>query len=195
MIKKIATWQNEELTTSKGDTINEIIMVASLNLGFYKRKFAEDKRAHVINKRDLLFLSGKQNSNIGAFARFMTFHGRMNSEVTVYAIGLECEVSHYSNRRTVSGDVLAWFYWRLRLTGESSCEVSKIDISMPRAGIPGLGGIKARGLGQGRSRCDGSIETIGARARRLPLAQHVSCAVVYNGKIVNDDPFETGCRG
>lgn len=103
----------------------------------------------------------------------MTFHERMNSEVTVYAIGLECEVSHYSNRRTVSGDVLAWFYWRLRLTGGSSCEVNEIDISVSRAGIPGLGGIKARGLGQGRSRGDGSIETIGARARHLPLAQHV----------------------
>jgi len=40
-------------------------MVASLNLGFYKRKFAEGKRTRVINKRDLLFLSGKRNSNIG----------------------------------------------------------------------------------------------------------------------------------
>lgn len=36
-----------------------------------------------------------------AFARLMTFHGRANSEAAVYATGLECEASHYSNRRAL----------------------------------------------------------------------------------------------
>jgi len=34
-------------------------------------------------------------------ARFMAFHGQVNSETTIYATGLEYEASHYSNRRTV----------------------------------------------------------------------------------------------
>lgn len=111
--------------------------MASPDLGFYKRKFAEGRRARLVNKCCLPLFSRKREDNVDAYAGFMMFHGlgELGSE-TVYATGLECEASHYSNR-TLRRDVLARAR-RPRIDGKSFCEVSEIDISISRTGIPEL---------------------------------------------------------
>lgn len=50
----------------RDDTTGEIMTAASLDLGFYKQKFIKGRRSSLINKRDLLFLSEKQDDNVDA---------------------------------------------------------------------------------------------------------------------------------
>jgi len=71
--------------------------------GSFERKFDKVKKTPLIDKRNLLFFKQKKNRiiTLTVRARFMAFHGQVNSETTIYATGLEYEASHYSNRRTV----------------------------------------------------------------------------------------------